>query len=178
MTERKRGVTRWHRVGGGWCSLGMGVAGHFLAVIRGLPCIASGLTLLSSGCGRARVYLEWRKRRIHPPTHDKSPQHRAGEFSNSFDGHALGDSPPTKNPSARRWKTAYYLASERPVGPITASLSTPQEYPRVIQCTRQLCSPMQPGHSLRAVRQSATGGSALRRMASSHHANGAGTLME
>jgi hypothetical protein len=101
MTKQKRGVTRWHRVGGGWCSLGMGVAGHLLAVIRGLLCIASGLTLLSSDYGRARVYLEWRKRRIHPPKHAKSPQHRAGEFSNSSDGHALGDNPPHEKPQCQ-----------------------------------------------------------------------------
>jgi hypothetical protein len=96
MTERKRQVKRWLKVGAGWCLLVIGVAGLFLPVIQGLLCIASGLTLLSTEYRWAGVCLDWVKRKIHLRRKEKSVQHQSGTLAQLSAGHALGESPPQR----------------------------------------------------------------------------------
>src|SRR5262245_10558172 len=99
MTEqKKRGVKRWLRVGGGWCLLIVGVAGLFLPVIQGLLCIAGGLTLLSTEYRWAGVCLAWVKRKIHLKKKGESAQHQPPSLPRLSAGQVRGTRPPQEKP--------------------------------------------------------------------------------
>jgi hypothetical protein len=96
MTEQKRQVRRWLKVGAGWCLLVVGVAGLFLPVIQGLLCIASGLTLLSTEYRWAGACLEWVKRKIRLRKDDRAGHRQPGTLTQISAPRALGDDPPAQ----------------------------------------------------------------------------------
>jgi Putative transmembrane protein (PGPGW) len=98
MTEQKRRVKRWLKVGAGWCLLVIGVAGLFLPVIQGLLCIASGLTLLSTEYRWAGACLHWVKRKIHLRKANRVAPHEPETLAQISAARALGDDPPSEKP--------------------------------------------------------------------------------
>jgi hypothetical protein len=98
MTEQKRRLKRWLKVGAGWCLLVVGVAGLFLPVIQGLLCIASGLTLLSTEYRWAGACLQWVKRKIRLRKADRAAPHEPGTLAQISAARALGDNPPSDKP--------------------------------------------------------------------------------
>jgi hypothetical protein len=98
MTEQKRRVKRWLKIGAGWCLLVIGVAGLFLPVIQGLLCIASGLTLLSTEYWWAGACLQWIKRKIRLRKADRAAPHKPETLAQIAAAHALGDDPPSEKP--------------------------------------------------------------------------------
>jgi Putative transmembrane protein (PGPGW) len=130
MTEqKKRGVKRWLRVGGGWCLLIVGVAGLFLPVIQGLLCIAGGLTLLSTEYRWAGVCLAWVKRKIHLKKKEESAQHQPRSLPQLSAGQAPGESPPKEKPSCPvvRATTVQFDSDGQGSSPVPLAPSQPGE---------------------------------------------------